>query len=451
MCGSAPCAPCKLRKLLKKHEAGAIARFISAGQDDPTNTIAEFSPGLMADFIAPEDRVLAYLAIAVYGQRPQQIRTDTQLLDYQPNMSSIRVGVWLGCSTAYVAFRGTSVGKSQGFMDLLDDLILASEDTCQLSISDQGIGVIQSVYDLGYRDIQVSGHSLGGRAAMCNSTQPGVTKVVVLNAAAPVTAPTNIGPGPAVATHYHIAGDLISTHMASSAANIVRIAPAGSKLVNQKDGFVPWIPDNLPQVYDFDWLSGYYHSTDRFLASGGGGNVISVQAEEDSLEWFMLFGSRQRLLSLSLIASVFGDAFFLDFKDLLCQNPIDGSRQSAWCVKEMDEGFKLSQRVTAWLTGIVGAIIGFFAGGPLGAFAGFNAAKGFYEGNLIPIIESVIPGFELLTDLLKFQIAKFGSTVIKLARKQQIDINKYDAAQLLNILAKPIPQSIVSSTVGELS
>jgi hypothetical protein len=343
------------------------------------------------------------------------------------------------------------VGQSQGLADLLDDLILASEDTCQLSISDQGIGVIQSVYDLGYRDIQISGHSLGGRAAMCNSTQPGVTKVVVLNAAAPVTASTNIGPGPAIATHYHIAGDLISTHMASSAANIVRIAPAGSKLVNQKDGWVPWIPDNLPQVYDFDWLSGYYHSTDRFLASGGGGTVISAQAEEDSLEWFMLFGSRQRLLSLSLLASIFGDAFFLDFKDLLCQNPIEGSRQSAWCVKEMDEGFRLSQRITAWLFGALGAIIGFAVGGPGGALAGFSAGKGFYEGDLIPFIEALIPGFELLSNALKLKIAKFGGTVGKIVRKKKIDINKYDAAEILGMIDKPLPESIVAATTMELS
>lgn len=438
--------------MLKCRQRDAYARFLLAGDSEPGPALPPYSPGMMADFIAPQDRLMAYLAIAIYGQRPQQIMAETELLTYSPTLSDIRVGVWFSCQTAYVVFRGTSVGKPKGLDDIIDDLVLASDDTCQLTISDQGLSILQQVYDRGYRDIRLSGHSLGGRGAMCNSTQPGVTKVVVLNAAAPVTAPTNIGPGPAIATHYHIAGDLISTHMSNAAANIVRMAPNGIRMVDQKSGWVPWIPDNLPQVYDFDWFSGFYHSSDRFLASGGGGTPVTAQQEEDALEWYMLFGSRQRVLALSQLSSIFGPAFFEQFNELLCENPIDGAQQSPWCKKEMDPAFRASQEAVSWLFGIVGAIIGLVAG-PGGAAAGFSAGKGFYKGDLTGLLGTVFPGYALLKDAVQVQIEKFANSVLKAMKKKKVrvDVNNFDPRSLLGELGMQFGDKLIENVAAGLT
>jgi hypothetical protein len=114
---------------------------------------------------------------------------------------------------------------------LLDDKNLAVRAVKELAIVAEGRIVVQELINAGVLGVNIcfSGHSLGkersdlgGAAAMILATVYGGT-CVVFNAAAPPTAPTILGPGPGKAVHYHIVGDMISSHMANSAATVIRI------------------------------------------------------------------------------------------------------------------------------------------------------------------------------------------------------------------------------------
>lgn len=76
-----------------------------------------------------------------------------------------------------------------------------------------------------YQDTGVvfAGHSLGGTAALCLSEIFNNSRAVSFNPGGAATNPITEGPGPDKATVYHIVGDVISTHIAPSAANVIRI------------------------------------------------------------------------------------------------------------------------------------------------------------------------------------------------------------------------------------
>lgn len=68
-----------------------------------------------------------------------------------------------------------------------------------------------------------AGHSLGGTAAFCMTSKISNSRCVAFNPGAAPTNPVLSGPGPTRATVYHIFGDIISTHMSSQAATVIRI------------------------------------------------------------------------------------------------------------------------------------------------------------------------------------------------------------------------------------
>ena len=100
--------------------------------------------------------------------------------------------------------------KKTGLAQLHERVISGCEFISKQSAS----AVVNSLLARGVppANIKICGHSLGGRAAVCTSVQYNLAECVVFNMASPVTNPIQEGLGPGRCTHYHICGDLISTH-----------------------------------------------------------------------------------------------------------------------------------------------------------------------------------------------------------------------------------------------
>ena len=111
-----------------------------------------------------------------------------------------------------------------------------------------------------------AGHSLGGTAAFCLTAQISDSRGIGLNAGAAPTNPVINGPGSRF-TMYHIFGDLISSHMSETAANVVRVQkgarefgslwPHAAKRILKSDGY--WMysnPDEEDRAYQ-DWGKTY--------------------------------------------------------------------------------------------------------------------------------------------------------------------------------------------------
>lgn len=414
MCGDKPCGPCKqknaLRARMKEYNRGRemIQKMTMAGEltgSKPVKTGPYMGDptGEVAEFIEPIDKLGAWLAVKIYTERPSQVMGFV----YEEEMSSSRIGVWLGCSTAYVVFRGTQPLAPGGVSDIIDDFILASDDTCDLSISQVGVQVINELaFSRGYMDIRLSGHSLGGRAALCAGNQWGVTRVVALNAGAPVISPSNAGPGPQKATHYHIVGDVVSTHLEDTAARNVRILignppkriPYAEKFSQFHIGKVtPEMEKNFPPIYDLNWIDSNYHSSTRFLV-GDSWKTISPQEEQDSLELFV-FGTGDIMLKLSSAAtSLLGFPFDTLLKTSVCQNLIPGANQGLYCKTENSQLIQSFHSMMNFLAGVTGALAGLVLIGPGGVVAGFKAGSDLSKGDLQSLANELIPGWELMTE-----------------------------------------------------
>ena len=103
-----------------------------------------------------------------------------------------------------------------------------------------------------------AGHSLGGTAAFCLAALYPNTRSVSFNGGAVASNPVICGPGRERSTFYHVAGDLISSHMAPEAANVLRIV-IGEKI---------------------DWNVTSSHSSANLIKPG---RVIS--ADEEQVSW----------------------------------------------------------------------------------------------------------------------------------------------------------------------
>jgi pimeloyl-ACP methyl ester carboxylesterase len=153
------------------------------------------------------------------------IRSDLQL-------KTVRVGVWINVHLGLyvVGFRATGIGATGAVQDLKDDKVVAGmvegTATCDIHIAREGKAVLSrliQVHGVPPSRIMVAGYSLGGTAALCVGTLfPGVT-VVSFFGGAPPTNPILNGPGPSRATHYHVVGDLVSSHVSNRAARVVRV------------------------------------------------------------------------------------------------------------------------------------------------------------------------------------------------------------------------------------
>jgi hypothetical protein len=307
----------------------------------------------------PQDRLAAALAISMYEPNPVYEAAGFSLMGYSPHVSS-----WTQGETAMVAIRGTSIGKRGGLQDLLDDYNIAFGVGCDLELVKEARDVLNELAAGGITRFILSGHSLGGRAAICLGNFPGVVNVVALNPGAPLLNPdyanTEIG------TTYHIVGDIISTHVYGM--DVVRI--------------------KTREV--IDWLDPFFHSSKRFLASQEW-EIVGPQYEQDQLQDFFLKSSRAKLELISIGTSFFYDGWFQAMKDGMCTTPIPGAKvDEALCAHS--RVIDSAQRVSAAL---VGFIIGFAFGGPDGAVSGVKAGWGFGGGaSLAATMEEILPGYE---------------------------------------------------------
>lgn len=393
---------------------------------------------LMADFIYPQDKFLAYLACIVYGPRPHVI--NGAYIDQ--DLTTDRIAVWKTTSVAYIACKGTGLGTSTGAADFFDDIALTMGILCNLSIVKEGNAAVAKLQEMGYFQIHICGHSLGGRGALCvASSNSSIKKCVVLNAGAPVVAPGAVGPGPNIATHYHIYGDLISTHQRDSNCLNVRVLVGPEErykllevyrdflLAEQvfaiENGYDPKIPKELDPPIKIDWFNPVWHGTERFYKSPDPWRYATPQEEQLSLEAYFLVQKNIDLTIISTALSSFGLEFVDVLKDAVCGNPIDGAINGPHC-QARDTIFTKILNLFWNAVGIaIGAVVGFLAAGPAGVIAGAGVGLGVTKGNLSETLNLAIPGWKAFTMGLRNLIIN----MIKFFQKTQGELS--DAAEEL--------------------
>lgn len=128
-----------------------------------------------------------------------------------------RIGVYQKGNQYIIVCRGTDVKDPR---DIFDDARIAGLLGGELTIDHEARVAIEKIGK--DKDILVTGHSLGGRAAMTVAKEYDL-KAAVFNPAAPFTNPLVDGPGAKKATAYHITGDFISSHISPEAGEVVRV------------------------------------------------------------------------------------------------------------------------------------------------------------------------------------------------------------------------------------
>jgi pimeloyl-ACP methyl ester carboxylesterase len=394
---------------------------------------------LMADFIRPQDKFLAYLACIVYGVRPHVI--NGAYIDQ--DLTSDRVAVWKTTSIAYIACKGTGLGTSTGFQDLIDDLALTiGIMPCNLSIVHEANIVVAKLQEMGYYEIHVCGHSLGGRAALCVATSSqAVKKCVALNAGAPAISPGTVGPGPNVATHYHICGDVISSHQQDATCLNIRVllGPGDYYIFREAYGtFVigeaielfenDYTDVNFPRILKLDWFDAVWHGSGRFYKSPNTPwRYATPQEEQLSLEnYFVGSGNRLWVLTIKSFVSLIGfDAVGL-FQDALCENPIDGAKPGVHCQIHTSVARKIGNFITIAVGIASGIFLGLIEGGVLfAALTGAGFANLLLTGDMAQAIGFLIPGFYELSKGLQALIVAY----VKAMRERNISLDDFIKAQ----------------------
>jgi pimeloyl-ACP methyl ester carboxylesterase len=217
-----------------------------------------FQPDEIAEWMAPHHRPFFCLAVSLYSQ-PVQNQAGFRLLEKTP-----RLAVWKNDSNFYfVGCRGTAAMQTGFLQDVKDDQIIAGFNRVQSDISlvtEAEPYIKQIVRDVGPQKVAVGGHSLGGFAAMVLGARYQI-QTVSWNGGAPPTKPVLVGPGPALATHYHIMGDLVSTHMGPKAAKVLRVNKGST-------------------AFGVLWP----HSTDRFLKNDPTVGLITATEEDEAYQ-----------------------------------------------------------------------------------------------------------------------------------------------------------------------
>lgn len=197
----------------------------------------------IAPWVMPNDRIPLLLALSLYG------KTRSSMGPFMIMMDGPRASAWIDrtTNTVIIGLKGTSEGTIK--KDLEDDfIILSSRAYCNLSIVGQATDLVVKVIEAINAPLEplfesmfdhkpnrdppffiFAGHSLGGTAAMCMTMKTLNSRGVSFNGGATPTNPITTGPGSARFTHYHIVGDLISTHMTNSAARVIRVKIPGNE------------------------------------------------------------------------------------------------------------------------------------------------------------------------------------------------------------------------------
>jgi pimeloyl-ACP methyl ester carboxylesterase len=218
----------------------------------------------LASWVKPDDRIPLMLALSLYNSKPIEEMVGYKMV---PGSYGLRFAIWLNedKTVAIVGTRGTSPFGAMGALDLADDGNIATSDQCNLTLVGQVTKMIEKFVPATVQSIIFVGHSLGGTAALCLTSKYPNSRGIGFNSGAAPTNPILQGPGSGRFTHYHIFGDLISTHMSPEAAEVI--------VVKKKNA---------------SFASAAAHSSERALASDGPFE-ISNQTEED--EAFQKWGT----------------------------------------------------------------------------------------------------------------------------------------------------------------
>lgn len=136
--------------------------------------------------------------------------------------STVRVGVYENKTEKHyiIVCKGTD---PTDIKDVFDDLRIGGFMSGEISIDQEVRKEVNNLLKKTDREsIVLTGHSLGGRAAMTVAGEYGL-KAVVFNPAAPIMNPLTKGPGAAKAVAYHITGDIISSHVSPDAGEVIRV------------------------------------------------------------------------------------------------------------------------------------------------------------------------------------------------------------------------------------
>jgi hypothetical protein len=311
-----------------------------------------------AEFIDERDWIVLELCASLYTD-PIQEKDGWLLLEE----GTVSVRVWVKDETAIVGIMGTS--PKAGLSNILDDAALAGivEDACNLSVVNQATAIINN---LDQTDLIIGGHSLGGAAAFCLAHKFPESRAVSFNGGAPPTGGGVKGAGRDRCRFYHIVGDIISTHIDDSTADVSRIHLLGEVAWND---------------------TKYYHSTERFFEHSSF-DTWTAQQEQDSMVNYV-YNQSPSTFFLTLLTGLISKEFNKDrIREIICQNPIPGTEPNC-------PGIVNSGRVILTLTGI---LIGGFLGGPAGMLAGGSAGYEFGSGtgvvdylapNLLPQVKGV--------------------------------------------------------------
>lgn len=101
-----------------------------------------------------------------------------------------------------------------------------SKGYCDLSLVAQVDSLMTLLLQLDITSFIFAGHSLGGTAAFCLAGKYTHARAICFNMGAAPSNPIYNGPG-GRATVYHIVGDIISSHISSQAAMVIRVAIQG--------------------------------------------------------------------------------------------------------------------------------------------------------------------------------------------------------------------------------
>ncbi len=255
------------------------------------------SPEQLASWVHPEDKVPLVLALSLY--KIPRMYLENYILISNPNP---RLGIWFDDETGIcvVGLKGTSLKGPTTGKDLGDDKIIAGfgAEYCDLTLVAEASRLVEILADQVIGFIFV-GHSLGGTAALCLTNKYPYSRGISFNGGGAPINPVLTGPGPRL-THYHIVGDLISSHISPDAAHVVRIKKR----------------DNV-------FGGGYAHGSERILADDGWWAYATADEEDDAYyKWGTKFGWSSVMLTMSPVAYY---AFYLKKKNVVKTNPIPGS------------------------------------------------------------------------------------------------------------------------------
>lgn len=262
----------------------------------------ETMPNQLASWVKPEDTIPLLLALSLYHPQPRKELEGFQLV---PDSYGIRVAAWFNQQTGVciVGCRGTTAFGPMGALDVQDDkIIAAATNLCNLTIVGMASQLVAKLAPQVTGFIFV-GHSLGGTSAFCLTQKYPNSRGIGFNSGAPPTNPVLTGPGPERFTHYHIFGDLISSHMGPLAAKVI--------IVRKRDSA-------------FGGL--YPHSSERILASDGFWAYATPDEEDKAYEhWGLTYKPGWEIVTpVSAIAKYL--AYLIKSK-VTMTSPIPGSRR----------------------------------------------------------------------------------------------------------------------------